>query len=157
MNSITFRTTKNMKLVEIIDNAQSGVSFPYVHKSLPNKNKIREKNGKLLGAAILDTCMRKEHGSSQYLRALLQEVCITFDDDSTSCSSINLTIAVQPINVITNSTMPDPFRNSNRNLSIRANQESSDLPYMNYVSRLFDEIPSAIEEKMLLLLATKTR
>ena len=40
------------------------ISFPYLQKTLPSKNKIREKNGKILEAAILDTWMRKEKYSS---------------------------------------------------------------------------------------------
>ena len=51
---------------------QRSRSLPFTQRVLPNKNQIREKNGKVLGAAILDVWMKNEPSTKGLLLSLFQ-------------------------------------------------------------------------------------
>ena len=62
------------------------ISLPFTQKVLPSKNQIRERNGKILGAAILATWLKRESCTAEYLAHLLcsRNVLVEFDCDSNS-------------------------------------------------------------------------
>ena len=58
--------------VAFIDGANRNAKIPFTQKSLATKNQIREKGNPYIGAAILDTFLRKEKETLPYLLFLLR-------------------------------------------------------------------------------------
>ncbi len=56
---------------------QRSRSLPFLLRKLPNKNQIREINGKIIGAVILDPWMKKDQYSGILLAAMLRNSNIT--------------------------------------------------------------------------------
>ena len=81
------------KMFVLMYGSQNSCSLPFLLGTLPNKNKIREKNGKIHGAVILNVRMQKEHSPCIILSSMLQGRVVNIsEDDTSSYSTIDVNI-----------------------------------------------------------------
>ena len=71
-----------LKSVVFMYGPQRSCSLPFLLRTLPNKNKIREKNGKILEAAIMDVWMKKERSSGIILASILRSNSVNIPEEN---------------------------------------------------------------------------
>jgi len=73
--------------VTFMHGANRSFSLPFVLRVLPTKNQIRRRNGKLLGAAILDTWMKFDESSVPFILSVLREKHPNADFNNGACDA----------------------------------------------------------------------